>query len=181
MGILDRIVLELMVIGLAILAAMAILMAIGWWMPLDQLQMALSAANGRWLVGLIGLVYLIGSARFIWYGFARRRYPSQTLTQDTELGEVRVSLGAVESLVKKVAHQVRGVRDIRAWVGKNSAGGIDVEITVVVSPESNIPSLSDQIQTSIRDYVHNVVGVTVGQVKVLVENISNESRRGRVG
>lgn len=180
MGILDRIVLELMTIGLAFVAAVAVLMALGWLAPLNQLQYALSATNGRWAVGLVGLVYLVGAVRFILYGFARRRYPSQTLTQDTELGEVRVSLGAVESLVKKVAHQVRGVRDIHAWVGKNADGGIDVELQVVVSPESNIPSLSDEIQTSVRDYVHNVVGVTVGQVKVLVENISNEARRGRV-
>lgn len=180
MGIFDRIVLELMTIGLAIVAATAVLMAFGWWAPLDQLRLALSTADGRWIIGLLGLAYFVASIRFVWYGFARRRFPSQTLTQDTELGEVRVSLGAVENLVKKVAHQVRGVRDVRAWVGKNPGGGIDVELTAVVSPDSNIPSLSDQIQTSVRDYVHNVVGVSVGQVKVLIENISNEARRGRV-
>lgn len=180
MSIIDRIALELFTLGIAVVAGLVILMGFGWLAPLDWLQNALQTINGRWVTGIIGLGYLVFSARFILYGFSRRRYPSQSLTQDTELGEVRVSLGAVENLVRKTASQVRGVREVRTVVTRNKEAGIDVELSLVVSSDSNIPSLSDQVQNLIRDYVHTVVGVTVGQVKVLVDNISNESRRGRV-
>lgn len=180
MGIIDRIALVLFTLGIAVLAALAIPMGFGWLAPLDWLRAALMSASGRWATGLIGLGYFVVAVRFILFGFSRRRYPSQALTQDTELGEVRVSLGAVESLVRKTALQVRGVRDVRSLVIKNSDGGIDAELVVIVSADANIPSLSDAVQNSIRDYVHNVVGVNVGQVKVLVGDISNESRRGRV-
>ncbi len=142
------------------------------------MQDLLYATSGRWVVGILAGLSLVVSLRFLYFGFRRDR-PDQTLIRDTDLGEVRISLSAVESLVTRVARGLKGVRDIRATVYSHE-GGIGVRIRGVVSPEVNVPDTAREIQQAVTDYTKNVVGVAVTEVKVLVQNITNVTRSRRV-
>lgn len=178
MGIFDRIILALYTFALGLISFFTVLIALGWSLPLDLLRTSLLDINGRWTIGIIGAAFFVVSIRLLYFGLWRRR-PSQTVVHENELGEVRISLGAIESLVRKVARQVKGVREIRSTV-INRPGGITVYLRGTVSPETNIPEVSDEIQKTVRTYVKNVVGIGINEVQVYVENISNEVRRGRV-
>ncbi len=178
MGIFDRIILTFFTLIVAFFSGIVILLASGWQVPLDFFWTTLSSVVGRWSVGLGGGLTLIIAVRFLYYGF--HRYESdQTLVHESDLGEVRISIGAVESLVRKVAHKVKGVRDVRGWVSP-SAGRLNVRLRTVISPDVSVPDVSGEIQNTVRDCLKNVVGVEAGEVRVFVENISNEARRGRV-
>lgn len=178
MGLFDRIVLTIFTFSLAFISFMFILLPFGWYVPLTVLQRSLMNANGRWTVGLIGALFFIVSLRFIYFGFSRR-YPLKTVVHETNLGEVRVSLYAIESLVKRVSRQVRGVREVKAWINTMN-DGIGVQMRVWVTPDSNIPKVSAEIQNSVKTYVHDVVGAEVRDIHIFVENITTESRRSRV-
>lgn len=178
MGMLDRVILILYNFALAFLSSLIILLALGWTGPLLWLNEALTRAQGRLLVGLVGAALLLVSLRLIYLGF-RRRYAGQTVIQETPLGEVRIALEAIENLVRKVARQVPGVRDVRAGVS-NQPAGIAAFLRITVSPDISIPEVSDQIQTTVKNYVRNVVGIGVTEVRIAVENITNEVKRSRV-
>ena len=98
---------------------------------------------------------------------------------ETDLGEVNIALSAIETLVTKVARGIKGVRDVRSTVYSRD-GGIGVRVRGVVSPEVNVPETARAIQQAVTDYTKNVVGVDVTEVKVLVQNITNETRARRV-
>lgn len=178
MGLFDRIVLAVYTTSLGVLAIIFILMSFGWHTPLGFVGTSLKDPQGRLLVSLIASFYLVISLRLVYYAF-RRKYAGQTVVHETSLGEIRVSLDAVENFVRKVARQVQGVRDVRAHVHL-SPGGLRTFVRITVSPDISIPSLSNEVQTSIKTYVRNVVGVEVAEVSVYVENITAEIRRSRV-
>lgn len=180
MGLFDRIILTLFTLGMAVLSLLLVIMAaVGWLVPLYRLQDVLSVDNGRWLVGILAGLTLVVSLRFIYFG-SRKDGPKQTLIHETDMGEVRISLSAVANLVTKVARGLEGVRDVRATVVPRD-GAVGVRITGVVSPEVNVPETAKLIQREVTDYTKNVVGVDVAEVKVLVQNITNEkARRSRV-
>jgi len=179
MGIFDRVILALFALTVAVISFLVLAMAVtGWISPLEYLLNVLHNTNGRWLLGILSGLSLAVSLRFLYYGFRRDR-PWQTLIHETDVGEVRVSLGAVESLITKVTRGLKGVRDVRTAVF-STPGGIGVRLRAVVSPEANVPETARHIQQSVVDYTKNVVGVEVTEVKVLVNNITNETRRSRV-
>jgi uncharacterized alkaline shock family protein YloU len=175
----DRVLLTLFTLAMAFISFLFVWMAsIRWLAPLFWLQDVLLTDNGRWAIGVLAGLSLIVSLRFIYFGFRKDR-PTQTLIHETDMGEVRISLGAVENLVTKVARGLKGVRDVRATV-YTVGDGLGVRIRGVVSPEVNVPDTARLIQQAVTDYTRNVVGVDVNEVKVMVQNITNESKRGRV-
>ncbi len=178
MGLFDRIMLTILTLCVAALSAVVILLAAGWIVPLQIFWTSLLSPSGRWIIGSLAGLTLIVSVRFIYYGF-HRVDADQTLVHESDLGEVRISLGAVENLVRKVARQVKGVRDVRGWVAPGG-GRLNVRLRTVISPDVSVPDVSGNIQNAVRDCLKNVVGVEAGEVRVFVENISNEARRGRV-
>ncbi|MTI94891.1 MAG: alkaline shock response membrane anchor protein AmaP [Firmicutes bacterium] len=102
--------------------------------------------------------------------------PNSVIIQAEE-GEVRIALTAIETLINQAASQVRGVREIKAsFYNRNEALG--VYIRTVVATEDSIPELSAQLQKVIRDHVYRIAGISIEEVKVLVENVA--SARSRV-
>lgn len=175
MGVIDRILLTLYTLALATLSAITFLMAWGWLVPLNYINSTLQNPNGRWGIGVTAAIIFVLSIRWIYYGF-RPRGGMQTIVHQTELGEVRISLGAIENLIRKVSKQVDGVRDIRVVV-YNSPPGISVKLRGTVSPDISIPEVSHDLQDTIKDYVRRVVGIEVSSIRLAVENISNESKK----
>ncbi len=180
MGILGRIVLLLYTLSLAVISALVLGMsALGWLTPLDWVRTSLTAdPNGRWTVGIASLVFFVVSIVFIIYTFTPR-YPSRALVHETDLGEVHVTLEAIENLVKKVTRQIRGIRSVKARVA-TTGGGLEIWLRTVMSPDVSVPAVSEEIRTTLKGYVKNVVGAEVAEVHVYVTDISSESRKGRV-
>ncbi len=178
MGIFDRIILTIFTLIVAVFSGLVILLAAGWLAPLEVFWTSLLDISGRWIIGSAAGLTFIMAVRFVYYGF-HRVGADQTLVHESDLGEVRISIGAVENLVRKVARQVKGVRDVRGWVIPGG-GRLNVRLRAVISPDVSVPDVSGNIQNAVRDCLSNVVGVEAGEVRVFVENISNEARRGRV-
>lgn len=178
MGIFDRVVLMLYTLSLTVLSATFVSVAAGWQYPIDFILLTLENPNGRWAIGLTSAAFLVVSLRFIWFVFSPG-YPRRAVRHQTDLGEVFVSLDAIESLVRKVARQVSGVRDVRAKV-QNYQGGVAVFLKATVSPETNVPDASKDMQKTLRSYIKNIVGVDLTDSRIYVENITSEPRRSRV-
>ncbi len=177
MSIIDRVVLTVYTVALLPLSLFTVLLAFGWDMPFLAVKRALASPNGRAGIGVLGLLLLVSSVRLLYLAF--RRHPGQQVLHETELGDVHISLDAVENLVKRVARQVKGVRDVRPYV-RLTAEGIEADLRVWVSPDVCIPDLARELQEEVRRSVQTVVGVGVAGLEIRVENITTQVHRGRV-
>lgn len=178
MGLVDRVILTIYTFALAFISLLSVLLALGWDEPERVLRIAMVTQGGRVAVGLVGLVFFAVSVRLLYFAFNRPNR-NRAVVHEAQLGEVRISLEAVENLVSRVARGIKGIRDVRPFV-RMSPEGLEVRLRVWVSPDVGIPELTQHLQEEIVRYVRNVVGVGVMGVETFVENITTESRRARV-
>lgn len=176
MGIFDRIVLSLYALALTVVSFLTLLVTFGWEAPARLISAIMISSSGKTAVGIIsGLIFLAG-IRFIYY--ACKGVPDQAIIRDGELGEVRISLIAVKSLVTRVVSRTAGVREVKTRVHLSKDGtGVSVGLDVKAALDANLPDLSDKIQKATAAYVRDIVGVTVDSVRVSVSDIALESRR----
>ena len=178
MGLFDRIILTIYTFTFTFLSFLAIVASLGWLEPITYLSRVLQETNGRWTVGLLGSIFFVSSIRLLYFAFRRSR-SNKTVIHQTEIGQVQVSLQAVENLVNRLVRQHKAVRDVRSIV-RGEPEGIAISMRLWVSPEASIPALSDLLREDIGRGVQNVVGVEVISLDLDVENITTESRRSRV-
>jgi uncharacterized alkaline shock family protein YloU len=154
-----------------------ILIAFGWQQPLEMIIDSLAAPFGRLSIGLLfAILFLIGIRLLL---FSLNRFSDQqALVQETGHGKVKVSLLAVENLVKKTVRQKKGVKDVKALVRAPEGKGIHIQIRIVILPEVSVPDLTAELQQTIKDYVMDVVGIEVSEVTIIIDNIASENKPG---
>lgn len=106
--------------------------------------------------------------------FFMRADLSQTIIHASDLGEVNISLNALDSLIKRLLIDQKGIRDSKATL-KICPEGLSIKLLVAVSPEMDIPHITAHLQSAIRDYVTKTAGVSVSKVEIFVKNISTLS------
>lgn len=180
MGIIDRIVLSIYTFSLAVISGLMIVVAIAPHSlePHQWIEQALEEPRGQLLVGLTGLAFFAVSVRLISFAFTRRG-GGQPVIYESEIGEVRVSLDAVESLVKKTARSIKGVRDMKAVI-THGKDGLHASLRGTVSPDVSIPEVTEEIQSAVRQYVKRVVGVEMTEIRIEIENIATDGRGRRL-
>lgn len=178
MGLVDQIVLAVYTIALTVLSALMVLVALGWSQPIHLLNQALADPGGRWATGIIGTLFFLVGLRLL-VALVRRRGPAGALVRQADLGEVQVSLNAVENFVARVGRQVDGVRDLRARVAAG-AGGIRVHIQASVGANVHVPGLAEELQATVQQQVQRVLGVEVESINTVINSIDGDARRRRV-
>jgi len=107
-------------------------------------------------------------------GRNRGQAPSWAILQGEE-GEVRLSMAAIDTLIQQAAGELRAVREVRtSFYPRNE--GLGVYIRVVVAAEESIPELTAQLQKVVKEHVLRVAGISIEEVRVLVENVSTGPR-----
>lgn len=171
MGIFDRIILSIYTFLLAFLSLAVVLISLRL-ISLEHVWTSLSLIYGQWEAGLVAAVFLLVSIRLLLAGL-RSRGSGNTIIHHNEMGDIHISLDAVENLVEKAARHVRGVRGVKVRASHSTAG-LKLRVKAVISPESNVPSVTAEIQQRVAEYVRNTVGVELADMQLLVENISND-------
>lgn len=169
----------LLVYTLSIMAALFVigLAVAGWTAPVDLFQRYLTLESERLVIGIIIVVYLMLSIKFFLQALAGERLPAQAVVHETGLGQVRITSEAVENLVRRVVNQVRGITEVKPRV-VCSPEGINIFVRVTLSPETNIPETSDEIQNKVGSYMAEVAGINIKTIKILVDGISSEGKTG---
>lgn len=171
MGLIDRVILTIYTFCLAIISILVIIFSFRL-VTLDFIWTNLSALYGRWELALVGFVFLLVSVRFLLSGIRYRR-GTETVIHNTSLGQVRISLNALETSVIRAAKDVVGVKDIKVKILRNG-DNISVILKVSVMPDIAIPETTDDIQKNVKSYVEKITGIKVNEIKVIVDGISPE-------
>jgi len=175
MKIIDRILLILFGFILIAFSLVTFFMAMGWNQPILYMDQVFTNLNNRWIIGFSALV-IFGAGVAILIGNVAARPSSRTRIVTTEQGEVSVSLAALETLVKKAAFQVPGVRDVKPHL-KIIPQGLAILIRASLVPGTVIPEAAQEIQTGVKSFLEQMAGLAVVEVKVLVTEVSPEKSR----
>ncbi|HHX78051.1 MAG TPA: alkaline shock response membrane anchor protein AmaP [Firmicutes bacterium] len=98
------------------------------------------------------------------------------LAKQGEMGEYRISFNTFETLVLHAAKLVKGIKDARTQISLEG-NGLLVFLKITAAADNNLPELVNNIQSSVKEHVEKISGVTVAEVNVFVDNIANEVKR----
>ncbi len=124
----------------------------------------------RVIVGLLGLWIIIRCISTIQRSIIRNQR-EKTIAFEGNLGEVSVSLSAVEEMTRKLLLEFKELRDVRPHVTA-SKKGLLVTLRIVLSSYTNIPEFTNKIQTLVKDKLQNMLGIEEDiNIKVEIKKI----------
>ncbi len=164
----------LVFIGLLFIGGGLFLMALNYQLiPGLLITVALPGWLGENLMLVVGVVLLLIALILISIGLRSRKKVGNAVLKGSEHGEVLVSLNTVENMVLRVVQQTEGIKDVSRQVA-STPDGLVVKVRVQVLPDVSIPGVSGELQSKIKEYLEEMTGITVRDVKVLIENIASD-------
>ncbi len=134
------------------------------WIPLDMLT---------GIVGGILIILVITLLNFVWAGFEAER----NIAFRTEYGEVLVSLSAIEDYIRKLMRDESDIKDIRTKVTARKKGLI-VQLKAVILSESNIPQVTEKIQSQIKTKVQEMLGMEESIIiRVYISKLAEKEKK----
>lgn len=121
----------------------------------------------------LGFLILIVGVLVIAFFSGKRKKKAGSIVSFSEMGEVRISFQAIESMILAAARKVEGIREVSTRIDSTEQGLI-IYLWVKTIPDQPIPGLAGDLQKRVRDYVQEISGTNVAEVKVLVENIAHD-------
>ena len=125
------------------------------------------------LLLVVGVILLIFSTK------GSKKKEGGTIVSFTEIGEIRISFRAIENMVLNASRKVKGIREVNTRLNFTEQGLV-IYLRVKVIPDVPIPALVGELQGKVREYVQEISGSSVAEVKVLVENIAQEKIEKKV-
>ncbi|MDF9407487.1 MAG: hypothetical protein A4E52_00203 [Pelotomaculum sp. PtaB.Bin013] len=172
----DRALLAVYTFFLTVIFVLFSAIMLGWTTPQFLLRGLFYPDRAGIFWALMAILILAG-VRLFWIGVSKSdRVGRYVVLTESALGQIRVSIQAIENLVVKVVTQVNGVREVKPRIVSVSQG-VGIQIRAVVTPDINVPDVSERIQVLVKEKVFEITGITVGSVRVSIDNISAQKPR----
>ncbi len=121
---------------------------------------------------LLSAVLVVLALLLLVKGFKRDK-DSKYFSQEGSGGEVRVSFSTLESLVHRVCSPRREIKNLKTKIAPRE-GNLEILIRMSVLSDTNIPDLIEELQGSVKNYLEEMTGFTIGEVKIMVDTVSEE-------
>lgn len=167
-----RLVLFLYNLLLLSLAGIAVAAAAGRPEPLYYIRLALSTPQNRVVLGTIAVLVMAIALLLLFSGLKREAKADETIIVKSELnGQVSITVPAIKLIIMRAVKKVEGVRDIRPAV-TNAQDGLVVYLHMMINPEHNVPEMSRNLQEVVKQYLEDIGGLQVSEVKILVDDFN---------
>lgn len=163
--------------GLLIFAAGVLLFLISF-LSLFNISLSLGGAELSQLLGGLAvwqkILLMLGGAAVAALGLhdISIPFPSRRergfIMQHTELGDMSISMNALETMVRRCVDQHKELT-VKSTRISRVKSGIVVEIRIMLAAGVNIPLTVNALQKQVKQYIMSCSGVEVYEVKVLVE------------
>ncbi|MDZ4133445.1 MAG: alkaline shock response membrane anchor protein AmaP, partial [Dethiobacteria bacterium] len=118
----------------------------------------------------IGSVLLLNAHIYLTFGLRSSKKIGNAVLNGIEYGEVLISITALENMVLRVVQQTQGIKDVSRQVSF-TPDGLVVRVRIRVMPDIALPGLINELQSKTKEYLEEITGIVVHEVKVMVENI----------
>jgi hypothetical protein len=98
------------------------------------------------------------------------------LVRSDEDGDVMIEPSSVRLISETVGAEIHGVRQIRCLV-RQRPGGLLIVCHPMVALGSNVPKLSKDMQSKVKETVESIVGLPVSEVSVAAKYEATRDRR----
>lgn len=92
------------------------------------------------------------------FGNLEKRRTERTVVLESPLGEIMVSLGAIEDFSRVVKNQVKGVKDIKGKV-ISTRKGMKVTARVTLYSDRSVSEVTQEVQEAIVKYIQYTLGI----------------------
>ena len=172
MGLDKKIVLTLLGICILFGGLWLIFLTLGLFPRLGLETFGFYWLEGNYTYTALGFLILIVGVLPIAF-FSGKKKEIGSIISFNELGEVRISFRALENIVLTASRKVKGIREVNAHL-HTTEQGLVIYLRIKPIPDLPIPPLVRELQETVKNYVQEISGSAVAEVKVLVENISQE-------
>lgn len=169
MGPFDRALLAVYSLFLTALFILFSAVMAGWTAPVFFLRELFYPGRPEVFWPLMAVLILAG-ARLFWASLGKKQEKYVAL-EDNNLGNVRIAIAAIQSLVEKVVSRITGVSELKSRITQ-APQGVNIHLNVIVTSDVGFPQLSGEIQRLVTEQVTETTGITVNSVRVLVENVA---------
>ena len=159
------------------LAGVAVIAAAGRPEPLEYIKLGLSTPQNRVVVGTLAILLIVIALLLLFAGLkspAIRKNDSVIINSELN-GQVSITVPAIKLIIMKAVKKVEGVKDIKPSVS-SSEEGLVVYLHMMINPEHNVPEMSKNLQQVVKQYLEEIGGLQVSQVKVLVDDFNVANR-----
>ena len=170
----DRILLGILLIA-AILVSFVLLGVAANLIKVDQVNWFVSLfymeqQNALILAGS-GLVLLLISIKLLFAGKSKKAEvrPASALMKQTEFGGTYISLEALDSMVQKHCRAISRVKDVHSTL-HSSETGVTIGIRLGVLPDTDVATLSSELQKSLKESIESLSGIQVNEIGILIES-----------
>jgi len=123
---------------------------------------------------VVGVVLFLISIRVLQL-FFRKKKVKQAIVASNELGDVNISLDAINSLVVDIVKEEAVTKDVESRI-RVKEDGVHVYLNLVVNSKAVIPELSERLQETLKARVSESTGVKIANVQILIKEINREGR-----
>ena len=127
---------------------------------------------GNYNFTILGLVLLmVGLLIIALFVSKKSGRQDKSIESYTEMGELRISFKAIENMVLTASKKIKGLRDVTTHI-KSGEQGLIIYLRILPLPDIAIPPMVNDLQEKVHEYVEDISGATVSEVKVSVEDIA---------
>jgi hypothetical protein len=137
---------------------------------LPGLSVALPVWAGETVLLAAGSALLLLALILLSLGFRSSKKAGNAVLKGSQFGEILISITAIENMVLRVVQQTQGIKDVSRQV-KHTPDGLVVKVRIRVMPDVSLPGLINDLQSKTKEYLEEITGIVVHEVKVIVENV----------
>ena len=172
----DRVIFTIYSIFITLSLILFSSVALGWKAPADLLRYVFHPGRPE-VFWTLGAIVVLISIRLFWVSiFGAGKGGRHVVLAENALGQVNLSLSAVEDLANKVAGRIHGVREINSRIF-GTPQGVGLKVRASVTPDINVPDVSTEMQNMIKEKVFEITGLQVSLVEVHIQSISVKKPR----
>ena len=126
-------------------------------------------------LGIIGVVFIFGGLLTAHINLGKIQM-EKTIAFENPEGQVTISLSAIEDFIKKSVRNISEVKELRSNVTA-SKRGINISCKATIFADTNIPEITERIQSIVKTKVRDMLGVeeTIN-IKINVTKISSRGK-----
>lgn len=181
MGIILRIVLFIFSIAVATMGVIAVLAGfrvfsisyLSSWVDLLY-----ETSDYRLIVIILGLLLVLGSIYLFYRSIyvKREEKPIQYYVTETDSGQVRISLAAIEGIALNSISSVAGIREPQIKIQLDEHQQAIVKLSALFSGNRPIPELSEELQGIIKQEIEQIVGIELVKVEIAISNLATTNK-----
>jgi uncharacterized alkaline shock family protein YloU len=125
--------------------------------------------NASILLFVVELIFFGLSMTFLLSGM-KSSPEKRAITRITNIGEIRISLNAIETIALNATKKISGIKETKAFVKKHG-DSVVIFIRYIAMSDINLPALGEDIQVKVKKTVEDMTGTKVHEVTASAENV----------